>query len=78
MESSTKSAPIFVKIDDYKDVLDIMDVIKGKLDSAHSLFDKLHELKQKEDQEMSEWKRQLDGITHQVMTVDKTLFQPGD
>ena len=72
------SAPIFVKIDNYKEVLDIMDVIKGKLDKAHSLFDKLHELKQKEDQEMNEWKRQLDGITHQVLTVDKTLFQPGE
>ncbi|MAE13885.1 hypothetical protein CMO92_04935 [Candidatus Woesearchaeota archaeon] len=78
MESSKHEAPIYVKIDEYKEVLDMMDVIKGKLDKCHDLFDKLHELKQREDHELTEWKRGLDQVTHRVVAIDKSLFQPGE
>ena len=75
MESS-KVAPIYVKIDEYNDVLEMMNVVKSKMDKARSLLSKLQDVKSKEDHELNEWKNQLQQISHQVVAIDKALFDP--
>ncbi len=71
------TAPVFVKIDDYKEVLDIIEVIKNKLDKAKTLYAELTELRAEEEEELIEWKTTLDNISDKIFFIDKTLFEPG-
>ena len=43
------SIPVFVKIEEYKEILDIIDVIRNKIDKAKGTLSKISELKDQED-----------------------------
>lgn len=69
--------PVFVKIDEYKEVLDILEVIKGKIDVAQKTLKEVKKLKDEEDRELSSWSTNLDDITAKVDAIDKTIFGKG-
>jgi hypothetical protein len=71
-----KEAPVFIKIDEYKDVLDIIELTKGKVEEARKLIEKINELKNAEDSELEEWKSAIDEVDKRIGFVDKTLFDP--
>ena len=71
-----ETMPVFVKIEDYNDVLDVTNMIKNKLGEAKETLAKLNELKNAEDSEIELWKTNLDEIERKVDFVDKTLFEP--
>ena len=66
--------PVFVKIDEYKEVLDILDVIKSKIDNAKGLLHDIQKLKDEEDRELTAWSSNLDDITAKIESIDKTIF----
>ena len=68
--------PVFVRIDEYKDVLDVMNMIKNKVSDAREILGKLNELKNEEDAELELWHSGLEEIERKVNFVDKTLFEP--
>lgn len=69
-------APVFVKIDEYKDIMDIMTLMREKLRQAKFLLDKIAELKAQEDSELATWAKELEDVETRVSTIDKTLFEP--
>ncbi len=69
-------APVFVKIDEYKDIVDIMTLMRDKLRQAKFLLDKIAELKAQEDSELATWAKELEDVEARVSSVDKTLSQP--
>ena len=69
-------APVFVKIDEYKDIVDIIALIREKLRQAKFLLDKIAELKAQEDAELATWAKELDDVESRVAGVDRTLSQP--
>lgn len=69
--------PVFVKIDEYKEVLDILEVIKGKIDVAQKTLQEVKKLKDEEDRELSSWSTNLDDIAIKVDAIDKTIFGKG-
>lgn len=70
------AAPVYVKIKEYKDVLDVMNMIKNKIDDAKSTLARLNELKNEEDAELELWKAGIEEIEKKVAFVDRALFQP--
>ncbi len=68
--------PVYVKIDEYKDVLDIMNMIRNKIEDAKETLAKINELKNEEDAELELWHTGLEEIERKVVFVDKTLFEP--
>lgn len=68
--------PVFVKIEEYNEVLDVMNMIKAKLRDAKETLGKLNELKNAEDSEVELWKTNLEEIERKVDFVDNTLFEP--
>lgn len=68
--------PVFVKIDDYKDVLDVMDMIKSRVEDAKETLGRINELKNQEDEEIEAWHDNLEDIERRVNTIDKSLFEP--
>lgn len=69
-------APVFVKISDYKQILDIIDVVKAKIEESRRTIAKINELKNEEDQEIRAWTQNLDEVNKRITGIDKTLFEP--
>lgn len=67
-------APVFVKIDDYKDVLDIMSLLKEKINEANSILDKISEVKSKEDAEIENWRSNIEDLQLKISIMDKTIL----
>ena len=71
-----ETMPVFVRIEEYKDVLDIINMIKNKLEEAKETLTKINELKNEEDAELELWHTGIEEIERKVTFVDKTLFEP--
>ena len=54
-----QNVPVFVKIDNYKEVLNIIDVMKKKIKDTKQSLAKIRELKAQEEQEIIEWERNV-------------------
>lgn len=68
-------AKVFIKIEDYKDVVDIIGLIKEKIDESKSILGRLEELKNQEDSELDMWNATLENIKNRVDSIDEALFQ---
>ncbi|MBU0757054.1 MAG: hypothetical protein KKF44_03235 [Nanoarchaeota archaeon] len=66
----------FVKIDEYKDILDIIQLIKEKVKETKALLGKINDLKNQEDSELELWKNGLDDVERKLNFIDQTLFEP--
>lgn len=71
-----EEASVFVKIEDYKDVLDMLGLIKGKLEQAKKVLEDINELKNEEDSELDLWESTINEVERKVHDVDKVLFEP--
>ena len=69
-------APVFVRIDEYKDVLEIVGLIKDKLNEARDTLGRINELKNNEDSELDMWETALEEIEKKVEQIDNELFEP--
>ncbi len=69
-------AQVFVKIDNYKDVLHTVGLIKEKLNEAKGVLNKIRELKMEEDSELEGWGDRLSEIESRIEGVDNILFEP--
>lgn len=71
-----RQTPVFVKIDEYKDVLDILDLVKNKLGDAKKALHEINEMKNQEDEELAVWARELEEVDKKVEFIDHTLLEP--
>jgi hypothetical protein len=71
-----KGMPVYVKVDEYKDVLDLMNMIKTKVNDAKSILNHLNELKNEEDAELEAWKLNIEDIDKKIDFIDTALFEP--
>lgn len=70
--------PVFVKIEKYKSVLDLVGHAKQKLQDAESLLHHIEELKNQEDAEIERWKVALESVSVKLNFVDQALTSPKD
>jgi tetrahydromethanopterin S-methyltransferase subunit G len=75
MEAS-KRAHVFIKIEEYKDTMDIINLIKQKVKQSRSILYKINELNNKEDAELEEWKSSLDEVDKRIEFIDRVLLEP--
>ncbi len=68
--------PVYVRIDDYKDVLDLIQALKEKLSDAKQTLAQLTQLKNEEDAEIESWKAGLTDIDQKIEHLDSSLFAP--
>ena len=69
-------AAVFVKIDDYKDVLDVLDLIKAKVQEIRTTLNSLNELRKEEDNEVQQWHGMIDDIEKKIENIDKMMIEP--
>jgi DNA-binding Lrp family transcriptional regulator len=73
-----REVPVFIKVDDYKDVIDVMELIKNKILEANGVLEKIRRLKAEEDAELELWNSNLEDIERKISYIDRTLFEPED
>ena len=68
--------PVFVKIDDYKKLLNEMDAIKKKIGSIKKTIVQIESLRTEEQQELMLWTKNVSEVENEILMIDKTLFEP--
>lgn len=68
--------PVFVKVEDYKDALDILNMIRAKIENAKKTLERINQLKGEEDTELELWQETINEAERKVDFIDKTLADP--
>ncbi len=68
--------PLFVKIEQYKDVVDIVHMIKSKIEDAKRTLSKINELRNEENAELEQWHQAVEDVEKKVEFIDQTLSSP--
>jgi hypothetical protein len=69
-----RNVPVFVKINDYKEILDIVDVMKQKLKETKVSLIRIKELKAQEDQEVQELDKNIEEVSKRLTFIDSAFF----
>jgi len=68
--------PVFIKVEEYKDVLDIIDLLQEKVREARAVLGKINELKAEEEAELELWNNTLNDVEARLDFIDKSMFEP--
>ncbi len=71
-----KPSQVYVKIDEYKEILDIINLIKNKINEAKKTLNSIYEIKNQEDADLDEWNSSLEEVERKVNFIDDSLFEP--
>ena len=68
--------PVFVKVDEYKEILDVLDMIKAKLKDIRETFGSINALRNEEDAELAMWNTTINEIEKKIDSIDRIMFEP--
>ncbi len=68
--------PVFVKVDEYHEVLNLIKNINRRLDEARDTLGRVHELKNEEDHQLELWQSALGEIQRKVEFISHSLSEP--
>lgn len=71
-----ENAPVFVKIEDYRQMLDVVEMIKKNLKEAKQMLADLNQLKEQETSEIQSWSSELEQMESKIEDINKLMFQP--
>ena len=71
-----QKSSVFIKIDNYREVLDLADELKQQLLAVRDSYKELESIRSEEQKELDMWKKHLHDIESQLHEVDQTLFEP--
>lgn len=73
---SQNEVPVFIKLEEYNDILSIVSVIKKKIGEAKSTLLKLEQLREEEDHEVVLWQSNLKDVNEKLEFIDQILKEP--
>ena len=76
MRENRVGAPVFVKVDEYKEILDVLDMIKGKIGEIRDTLGGINDLRNQEDSEISTWNAAIEDIGKKIEDIDQMIFEP--
>ena len=71
-----KGMPVFVKVDEYKEILDVLDMIKSKVNEIRNTLGSINSLRNEEDAELAMWNNTINEIERKIDSIDKIMFEP--
>ena len=78
IKMSRKIEPVYIRIDKFKSAAQSFEEIKEKIAEIESLLSDIKEVKQKEEQELSEWEREVETIKARIEAIDNNIFSKLD
>ena len=71
-----KGMPVFVKVDEYKEILDVLDMAKAKIKEIRDTLGSINSLRNEEDAELAMWNNTINEIEKKIESIDKIMFEP--
>ena len=68
--------PVFVRIDEYEDVLSTIRLIRKKIEEAKDTLLKINDLKNEEDHQLEMWQNAISEFEKKVDFIDHSLSEP--
>jgi len=68
--------PVFVKVDEYKEILDVLDMIKSKVGEIKETLGSINAMRNEEDGELAMWNNTISEIEKKIENLDKIMFEP--
>lgn len=69
-----EDAPIFIKIEQHKELADILKVVNEKLTESTKMLEQLEKLKVEEDTQLKAWAASLEDVKMRTSDLNKALF----
>ncbi len=76
MREQRTGAPVFIKVDEYKEILDVLDMIKDKIKEIRETLGNINALRNEEDEELAMWNNTINEIEKKVESIDRIMFEP--
>mgnify|MGYP001159538911 CR=1 FL=1 len=76
MEESNEIMPVYVKVNEYKEVLEVVNLIKNKIKDARQTLEDINRLKNEEDAELEIWHTSIEEVERKIDFIDKIMFEP--
>jgi len=68
-----ESNPVFVKVEKYKEIMDIINVIDKKIGNVKQILSDLDELKSREDDEIANWQKNIEDVGRKLDSLKEEL-----
>jgi len=69
-----KAEPVFVRIDKFEQSLKVFEKAKSKVMDIEKMLKDIKKLKEKEEEELNNWEKEIQTTKEQIERVDKELF----
>lgn len=70
-----KDAPVFVKIDEYRNILENINMIRTKVNESDYVIEALGDLRSKIESEFEKWREDLEEMQAKLVHIDKVVFE---
>lgn len=67
--------PLFIKIEDYRDSIANIELLRSKIKETEEYLEKLNDIKLAEEEELKKCRKNIDMIKQKLISVDKKLFE---
>jgi predicted nucleic acid-binding Zn-ribbon protein len=67
--------PLFIKVNEYKDIKDIIVLIKTKVGEVKKTLYDIDSLKKQEEEELSKWHSQVNDVEKKIDFISQTMEQ---
>lgn len=73
--TTAEEKPVFVKLEEYRDVINNIEVLKQKIKETEYFIDKIEELRAQEQQELQNCHANINKLKEKLIAIDKKLFE---
>ena len=70
-----ENVPIYVKVDQYRELLKVLKTVETKLDTVNKTIDVINSLKAKEDDEIKKWNDNLEDIHNRLERIREAFHE---
>ena len=76
MDTQKENMPLFIKIENYNEIKELMDMIKKKVEESKEYLERVYELKSEEDKTIEDWDNVLHALEEKIEFIDGKLVEP--
>lgn len=70
-----ENIPIYVKVDKYKEVVDVLNAINAKLQAIDKTIERINQLKSQEDLQLQAWGENLGDVRARIDKINKAFYE---
>lgn len=70
-----ENIPIYVKVDKYKEVVDVLNAINAKLQAIDKTIERINQLKSQEDLQLQAWGENLSDVRARIEKINKAFYE---